>query len=76
MSSSKCHPCQVDNNNETAKFIFSVPFCKNYSERDGRFIKKNIHLEIPRKLREKDIMLVNHEGDSLDNIILYKHHNI
>jgi hypothetical protein len=46
-----------------------VPFCKNYSERDGKFAKKNFDLEIPRKVREKDIMLSYHEDDSLDNII-------
>ena len=45
-----------------------MPFCKNYSERDGRFAK-NFDLEISRKFREKDIMLGYHEGDSLDNII-------
>ena len=46
-----------------------MPFCKNYSERDGKFAKKNFDLEIPRKVREKDIMLSYHEDDSLDNII-------
>jgi len=30
---------------------------------------KNFDLEIPRKFKEKDIMLGYHEGDSLDNII-------
>jgi hypothetical protein len=47
-----------------------VPFCKNYSERDGKFAKKNFDLEIPRKVREKDIMLSYHEDDSLDNIFV------
>jgi hypothetical protein len=38
--------------------------------KDGRFAKKNFDLEIPRKFREKDIMLGYHKGDSdsLDNI--------
>ena len=69
MSNSKCHLCQVDNNNETLQHLFfQYPSAKIIVKKMEDLVK-NFDLEIPRKFTEKDIMLGYREGDDLDNII-------
>ena len=43
-------------------FIGSVPFCKKYSERDGRYLKKTLVWKFFEHLEKKG-------GDTLDDII-------
>lgn len=73
MSNGKCHLCQVDNNNETLQHLFFQCPSAKIIMKEMEDLLKNFDLEIPRKFREKDIMLGYHEGDNLDiiNIIIY-----
>ena len=69
MSNGKCHLCQVDNNNETLQHLFFQCRSAKIIVKEMEDLLKTFDLEIPRKFREKDIMLGYHKGDSLDNII-------
>ena len=69
MSNGKCHLCQVDNNNETLQHLFFQCRSAKIIVKEMEDLLKTFDLEIPRKFREKDIMVGYHEGDSLDNII-------
>jgi len=69
MSNGKCHLCQVDNNNETLQHLFFQCLSAKIIVKEMEDLLKRFDLEIPRKFREKDIILGYQEGDSLDNII-------
>jgi hypothetical protein len=69
MSNGKCHLCQVYNNNDTLQHLFFKWPSAHIMVKEIEDLLNNFDLEIPRKYREKYIMLGYHEGDSLDNII-------
>jgi hypothetical protein len=58
MSNSKCHLCQVDNNNETLQHLFfQYPSAKIIVKKMEDLVN-NFDLEIPRKFTEKELPIL------------------